>query len=72
MTKDDETAAATALINWFRSQDIEPKHAALILSNVIATIIATRVDNLADAEIGLHHLVNHTRAMVHTILSKEQ
>lgn len=36
MNIEDQTAAGNALINWFKSQDIMPADAGMIMSKVIA------------------------------------
>lgn len=36
MTDDDRKAAVTALIGWFKSQDIDPADAAQVMSLLIA------------------------------------
>ena len=48
MTEKDMLDAETALINWFKSQDIKPSDGALIMLRTIATQITSRTHDLEE------------------------
>lgn len=47
MNQVDQTAAGNALINWFKSQDIMPADAGMIMSKVIAGQLVNKSRDMA-------------------------
>jgi hypothetical protein len=68
MDHKDQVAAANALIQWFNSQDISPADATLVMSKVVAKVLAGRDREGERPRVSAHDLADMIDAFTYNLV----